>query len=196
MQHPQGLSARASKALLVGLILLLPVILASGGVSEVGIGNPTNPNQPSACDAIIAEYPQVNSTMFREVCSEASFQAAFDALGVANFAYGSGGGGGYNYSIFWQFEWVAPCTNLTVAGTNCTHQEYWVGNPETGEVSGPYTTQQPVICFCGVILVPSPQSPPTSPLFAIVVLLSGAVIGIGIALGHARKPRLPSGSTS
>ena len=188
MKSRPGCSSRVGAILLLGLALLIPVSVATG----VSSAFPIHANDTSACQAIVAANPEVNSTMFQQVCAEPSFQSAFASWGAANFSYGYGS----NSSIFWQFYWVAPCTNASWAGMSCTYQEYWDGDLATGAVGGPFLMQHLAICACGVVLVKSPPGAAPSVVFPLLVLGTGALVGAGATLWRARvspvRPRRPT----
>ncbi len=113
------------------LIALLVAVAAIGAVltwGTAGIGTARGAPEPAqgsgACSTILAEYPNVNSTMFQEICAEPSFQSALDQWGVTNFSTGTSFGPGWA-DDYYQFVGVGYCSNTSWGGNDqpCSVQE-------------------------------------------------------------------------
>lgn len=191
MKNPSGFSMCAGVLVLVGVVALVTA-LAPCGSPGAWAGSGSAPGVTSACATIIVQSPAVNSSLFQKVCSEPSFQSAFELWGASNFSFGNEGGGTVPFAWFWQFAWVAPCTNDSFGTQNCMFQEYWLGSPTTGGVSGPFVMQYPEVCFCGgLVKHPAPASPFPGGLPSIA-LGSGLLVGVGVAIWRSRGTRRPS----
>lgn len=134
----------------------------------------------SACTTILNADPEVNSSQFLEICSEAQFGAALRAWGIMNFTWGSSGGpNGTFYD--WGFVWIATCRNTTWAHAfgECSEQEYWAANSSTGNVTGPFFQENPAVCAgCPAVLV-APS------VLSVFLLLAVPVVGVGAGLAFA-----------
>jgi len=190
MTHTRGLRFRSAGVAILGFALLASV-LAVPLASVHGMGNEKAMPETSACTALIAESPSINSTLFLKVCAEPAFQDAYQLAGTGNFTYGVGGGPNGSFQI-WEFSWEAACTNSTLKGQSCTFGEYWVGYPSNGTINGPFTTQHEAVCACG-------SNPPGPSLASELVvpgafLIAGATVGVCAAISAKRlknQPRQP-----
>src|SRR5208282_5794842 len=188
MGHRTGLSAYRSAVGLLGVVLLILALAASGGVAASSPREPL-PFEASACETVVAQIPETNSSVFQSVCSEPSFASALQMWGLDNFTYGSTGAGSY-VTLYWGFVWAAPCTDVGWNVSTCSYQETWSANSTTGAVTGPVLQQYPWNgCACVVVLSPSSASLAPFPILPVIVLLSGALVGGALALGRLRIPR-------
>jgi|HubBroStandDraft_1064217.scaffolds.fasta_scaffold261067_1 hypothetical protein len=187
MTQAPGPRLRSAGMVILGVVLVASVLAVSPTPARA-VGSRIGAPGASACSAIIAEAPTINSTLFQEVCAEPAFQAAYQEAGLGNFTYGEAGGpnGGY---LTWQFSWEAPCTNSTLKGMSCTFGEYWLGYPSNSTVMGPFTTQSLSACGCGLVPRTNSVVAPEDVVTA-AILVAAAIVGVGVAIS-AKGLKLP-----
>jgi hypothetical protein len=118
----------------------------SGGIEGTFHSGPpeASPTLSSACEGILGEW-NINSSAFLQVCSEPSFQSAYDQRGEQEFFTGGSSGPGFSTG-YYGFEWTGACHNSSWAGGQCSEQEYWAVNQSSGAISGPFYQEGPPVC--------------------------------------------------
>jgi uncharacterized protein (DUF2236 family) len=146
----------------------------------------------------IPGYSGENSTLFQEICAEPQFQAALQERGVANFTTSELVDRGRT-TFYLGFSWVDPCGNASrYSPTNqCAFQEYWEANVTSGTISGPVTTEGPVICSCGEVAAASTRLQPVAILLiGGIVAVAASLLGVMLLRRRAAARRVPGSPNS
>lgn len=177
--------------------LSVVVVLLAGGVQARS--GTINPEQNSACSAIIAVYgSSLDASSFLEACSEPAFQNAYATWGGSNFSLGGQNGGSTTYD-YYAFDWAAQCNNLSVAppSQTCSFQEFWTVNLSTGVLSGPTVAEHVAACACsarpspGSSTVPQTLTMTAFPIEFLAMILAAGTLLLVLLLRRRARPRSP-----